>query len=58
VTTIALGLSAEDAARLASMTELYFVLVSLPLLALYLARTYKNVVARPVFLIDRSRSYL
>ena len=49
------GVSAAVAAGVAT---LYFSLISLPLLALYLARTYKNVAQRAVFIIDWSRTYL
>jgi dolichol-phosphate mannosyltransferase len=42
----------------ATVTILYFLLVSVPTIALYLARTYKNGVARPVFIVDRSRTHL
>ncbi|HEV8228655.1 MAG TPA: glycosyltransferase family 2 protein [Candidatus Limnocylindria bacterium] len=46
------------AAELAAVTTLYFVLLSLSTIALYLARTYKNGVARPVFIIDKNKTYL
>lgn len=52
------GLSAEAAARLAVFVGLYFLLVSVPFIALYLARAYKNGVARPVFVVDRTKTYL
>lgn len=42
----------------AAVVSLYFLVVALPLIGLYLARTYKNVVGRPVFVIDRTRTYL
>ena len=50
--------SALTTAAAAGVTTLYFSLVSLPLLALYMARTYKNVAQRAVFIIDWSRTYL
>ena len=53
-----LRLSAEGAARLASVLSLYFLLVTVPFVALYLARTYKNGIARPVFIIDWHRTHL
>lgn len=53
-----LALDASGTAALASVVSLYFALFALSTLALYLARTYKNGVARPVFLIDRERSDL
>jgi hypothetical protein len=42
----------------AAVVSLYFLLVTLPLLGLYLARTYKNVVGRPIFVIDDTRTCL
>lgn len=51
-------LSADAAARLAVFVGLYFLLVSVPFIALYLARAYKNGVARPVFVVDRTKTYL
>lgn len=53
-----LGLSADGAARLASVLSLYFLLVTIPFVALYLARTYKNGIYRPVFIIDWRRTHL
>lgn len=58
VAMVALGLSAAEVAVTAAVAGLYFLLISLPLMSLYLARTYKNVVYRPVFVIDQSRTYL
>ena len=54
----AAGLAATDAAVFAAFVMLYFVILSLPLIALYLARVYKNVVRRPIFIVDESRTYL
>jgi dolichol-phosphate mannosyltransferase len=54
----ALGLSADAATRVAVFVGLYFLLVSVPFIALYLARAYKNGVARPVFVVDRTKTYL
>ncbi len=42
----------------AAVTALYFLLICLPLMSLYLARTYKNVVLRPVFVVDQAQTYL
>lgn len=42
----------------ASVTVLYFLVITIPLISLYLARTYKNVVGRPVFVVDESRTRL
>lgn len=49
-------LSSVDTAALAAIVGLYFLITAVPLLSLYLARTYKNVVNRPIFVIDESRS--
>jgi glycosyltransferase involved in cell wall biosynthesis len=51
-------LTAVDTAVAAAVLSLYFLVVSLPLIGLYLARTYKNVVARPIFVIDHTRTCL
>jgi len=52
------GLGAAGIASLASVATFYFPLVSLSTIALYLARTYKNGVARPVFVVDKNKTYL
>jgi dolichol-phosphate mannosyltransferase len=52
------GLGAAGIATLASVATFYFALVALSTIALYLARTYKNGVARPVFVVDKNRTYL
>lgn len=54
---LAAGLSLDEAAQLAVILSFYFLLVTVPIMALYLARTYKNGVARPVFVIDNNRTY-
>jgi polyisoprenyl-phosphate glycosyltransferase len=41
-----------------SVLQFYFLLLSLPVLALYLARNYRNSMARPVFLIDTTQTHL
>ena len=51
-------LTAVSAAVAAAFTALYFLIVTIPLISLYLARVYKNVVHRPVFVIDQSRTSL
>lgn len=51
-----LGLAAT--AVIASVVTLYFALISLATIALYVARTYKNGVARPVFIVDRRKTFL
>lgn len=52
------GLDAAGAAQLASVLTFYMALTTFPILALYLARTYRNVVSRPVFIVDEGRSQL
>ena len=52
------GLSAAAAANLASIATFYFTLLALSTIALYLARTYKNGVARPVFIVDKNKTEL
>lgn len=47
-----------DTAVAAAVVSLYFLVIALPLIGLYLARTYKNVVGRPVFVIDQTRTCL
>jgi polyisoprenyl-phosphate glycosyltransferase len=52
------GLGAAGTAAIASIATFYFALVALSTIALYLARTYKNGVARPVFVVDKNKTYL
>jgi glycosyltransferase involved in cell wall biosynthesis len=52
------GLGPGSIASLASVATFYFALLALSTIALYLARTYKNGVARPVFIVDKNRTYL
>jgi glycosyltransferase involved in cell wall biosynthesis len=52
------GLGAAAIASLASVATFYFALIALSTIALYLARAYKNGVARPVFVVDKNRTYL
>lgn len=52
------GLGAASAADLASIATFYFALIALSTIALYLARTYKNGVARPVFVVDKNKTEL
>ena len=58
VFVLALGLTSNGVATLAALLSLYFLLTSVPLISLYLARTYKNVVSRPVFVIDQDQTFL
>jgi len=55
---LARGTSAADAATAAAFIALYFLLLTVPLISLYLARLYQNGVQRPSFLIDESRTHL
>jgi len=52
------GLGAAGIAALAAVATFYFALLALSTIALYLARTYKNGVARPVFVVDKNKTYL
>jgi dolichol-phosphate mannosyltransferase len=47
-----------EAAMLAAILSLYLLVVAVPLLSLYLARTYKNVVLRPLFVVDHTQTFL
>jgi dolichol-phosphate mannosyltransferase len=51
-------LTATGAALTAAVVSLYFLVITVPLISLYLARTYKNVVGRPIFVIDQTRTRL
>jgi len=53
-----LELSAEQGVQLAVFLLFYFILFAVPSIALYLARTYKNGVARPVYLVDQNQTHL
>ena len=52
------GLGSAAAGALASIATFYFALFALSTMALYLARTYKNGVGRPTFIVDRGKTYL
>ena len=52
------GLGAAGIGTLASVATFYFALLALSTIALYLARTYKNGVARPVFVVDKNKTFL
>ncbi|HSW95012.1 MAG TPA: glycosyltransferase family 2 protein [Patescibacteria group bacterium] len=58
IVALLLGLGAVGIASLASVATFYFTLVALSTIALYLARTYKNGVARPVFIVDKNKTFL
>lgn len=53
-----LHVTVSGAAILAAIVLLYFVLISMSLVSLYVGRGYKNVVARPVFIVDGERTFL
>ncbi|MEQ1919140.1 MAG: glycosyltransferase family 2 protein [Elusimicrobiota bacterium] len=53
-----LRLSLVEAGALAGLMGFLFLLTTVPILALYLARTYKNVTSRPVFFLDPDLSRL
>lgn len=55
---LAMDLTAAQTAVAAAVLSLYFLVATIPLLSLYIARTYKNVVHRPLYVIDYSRSAL
>jgi dolichol-phosphate mannosyltransferase len=52
------GLTIDQAAKLAVVFSFYFLVLTMPIIALYLARTYKNGVARPVFIVDKKQTFL
>jgi hypothetical protein len=54
----AMHLTAGGTAAAAAVVSLYFLVITIPLISLYLARTYKNVVGRPVFVVDETRTRL
>ena len=54
----ALSMSLIQAGALAAIMGFVFLLVTVPVLALYIARTYKNVTSRAVFFLDSERSRL
>ena len=55
---VLLRLSLDEASQLATVCALYFLLGTLPWMAIYLARTYKNGVARPVYVVDQERTFV
>jgi glycosyltransferase involved in cell wall biosynthesis len=58
IVALVAGLGPGSVASLASVATFYFALIALSTIALYLARTYKNGVARPVFIVDKTRTHL
>ena len=55
---LGLRLTLVQAASVTVIVMFYFLLMAVPTLALYLARTYKNGVGRPVFVVDPGNSRL
>jgi glycosyltransferase involved in cell wall biosynthesis len=53
-----MGLTRSGVMVAAAVTSLYFLVTTIPLLSLYLARVYKTVVRRPIYVIDWTRSCL
>lgn len=58
VSVWAMGLTAAGAVMAAAFACLYFLVLTIPLISLYLARVYKNQVQRPIFIIDHTRTFL
>ncbi len=58
IVALLLGLGAAGIASLAAVATFYFALIALSTISLYLARTYKNGVARPVFIVDKNKTFL
>ncbi|MCX5788591.1 MAG: glycosyltransferase family 2 protein [Elusimicrobia bacterium] len=56
--TIALRLDLKSAGALAGLYAFAYLLMSVPMISLYVARTYKNVTARPVYFVDPERTFL
>lgn len=54
----ALRVTLVEAGALAAVMAFAYLLLTLPIISLYLARTYKNVTARPVYYLDPERSRL
>ena len=52
------SLNEGQVTTLAVLVGLYFLIVTVPLMSLYLARTYKNGVARPVYVVDWTETFL
>jgi glycosyltransferase involved in cell wall biosynthesis len=58
IVVLSMDLTASEVMVSAAVTLLYYLVITIPLISLYLARTYKNVAARPVFVIDQTRTHL
>lgn len=54
----ALALTTAGTVMAAALACLYFLVLTIPLISLYLARVYKNIVHRPVFIVDQTRTCL
>ncbi|MBI3552250.1 MAG: glycosyltransferase family 2 protein [Elusimicrobia bacterium] len=55
---LALGLNLAQSAQTAGIFSFFFLMLTVPMLSLYLARTYKNVSGRPVYYVDPESTYL
>jgi glycosyltransferase involved in cell wall biosynthesis len=58
IAAAAMRASLVEAGALAAAMGFVFLLVALPILSLYLARTYKNICGRPLFFLDPENSRL
>ena len=57
-TVVVFRFGVHETAVLAAVASFYFLLATVPFLALYLARMYKNGVSRPLFVIDQTQTFL
>lgn len=55
---VGLRLTLAQAGALATIVGFYFLIGAVPMIAIYLARTYKNTVARPLYVVDDTRTFL
>jgi len=58
VVCLSLHLTASQSLWAAVIGQFYFLLLTVPMLALYLARAYKNGIARPVYVVDQNQTFL
>ena len=52
------GSSLETVADVSIIVALYYLIISLSMLAIYLARTYQNILSRPLYVIDHMKTFL
>ena len=55
---IVFGLSLEVASHVFIVIVLYYFILSLSMIAIYLARTYHNIIYRPLYVIDPRKTFL